>query len=207
MRFLIVGHAPFLASDIIREAAKGKCIIALDGACDKLTEINVVPNIILGDFDSVSLKAAAYWGIHERFDDIRPDSEPYRGHHGVKIIPVKDQNLTEMMKAIQYCDEQHAVSIDIVCALGGRMDQTFSNCRVLRSAYKKDRPIFLHTDHETIFFAKDEPVEIRGNKGDYCGIFAFPSGAFSSKGLKYNGDNYPLDFGYSESVSNALNEP
>jgi thiamine pyrophosphokinase len=204
MRFLIVGNGPFLASDIIHEAAQGKQIIALDGACEKLARMGLMPQVILGDFDSVSEEEVLFWGIKETFDDIHEDSEAYMGSHDVKIVPIKDQDLTDMMKAVRYCDENDAESIDIVCATGGRTDQTISNFRILRSGYKKNRPIFLHTTRETITFAKDEQVNICGNVGDYCGIFAFPAGNFSSQGLKYNGDNYPLDFAYSESASNQL---
>jgi len=196
-----------LASDIIREVAVGKQIVAIDGACEKFNALGLMPQVIVGDFDSVSLEGAKFWGIHQLFDDLHEHAEPYQGHHQVTIVPTKDQNLIGLTKAIRYCDQQGAESIDLVCVTGGRTDQTIGNFRALRSEYKKNRPIFLHTNHETIFFAKDERVEIKGNIGDYCGIFAFPAGKFSSRGLQYNGDNYPLEFAYSESGSNQLIEP
>ena len=204
MKFLIVGNGPFLASDIIQEAAQDTQIIALDGACEKLARMGLMPHVILGDFDSISDEGCQYWGIKETFHQIDENSEAYIGYHEVKIVPAKDQLLTELMKAIRYCDENYAISIDLVCVTGGRTDQTISNFRVLRSMYKKDRPIFLHSERETITFAKNEQVFIRGNIGDYCGLFAFPAGNFFSRGLKYNGDHYPLDFAYSESASNQL---
>ena len=109
MKFLIVGNGSFLASDIIQEAAQEKQIIALDGACETLARMGLMPHVILGDFDSVSDEGCQYWGIKETFHQIRDDSEPYTGHHGVKIVPAKDQLFTELMKAIRYCDENHAV--------------------------------------------------------------------------------------------------
>lgn len=203
-KFLIVANGPFLPQSIIHELAEGRTVVALDGACNKLAKIGILPQVILGDFDSINAHEALLWGIKELHDEITETSQPYYGNHGIMIVPQKDQNYTDLEKAIKYCDLQGAISIDIICALGGRVDQTLSNLRVLRSLYKKDRSIHLHSETQTMIFACNESVEIHGKVGDYCGIVAFPEGSFTSQGLRYNGNAYQLRFGYSESTSNQL---
>ena len=203
-KYLIVADGPFLPKDIISEVAADKIIIALEGAANQLAKRGIMPDVILGDFDSI--ENSNWWGITNTFDDIDEKSEPYIGRHGIIIVPAKNQEFTDFQKAIQYCDQQKAETIDIVCATGGRMDHTLSNIRTLRMAYKSERIIYLHTESQTLQFATTGEYVMRGRKGDYCGILAFPEAKFSSKGLAYNGDSYPLKFGISESTSNLLNQ-
>jgi thiamine pyrophosphokinase len=94
----------------------------------------------------------------------------------------------------------------MVCAIGGRLDHSVLNIRLLRSFYKKVRPFRLHTATETLTFVKDDTFEIHGRIGDPCAVLAFPAGRFSSTGLKYNGNDFPLVFGESESTSNNLSD-
>lgn len=205
--YLIVANGEFLPSEMIQDCARDKIIIALDGAVDRLTKINISPSIILGDFDSISESSRTFWGIQETFNQITDDSLVYSGSFGVTIVPKKNQNFTELVKSIQYCDTQGADAIDIVCAMGRRTDHIISNVRALKSEYKKERPLKIHTEKETLIYVKNSTIIIHGNPADYCGIFGFPSAKFSSKGLKYNGDVYPLMLGESESSSNELLTP
>jgi len=205
--YIIVANGDFLVSEIIHEAVKNKMIIALDTAADKLSRLGMMPHILLGDFDSDSETHAHYWGIHHTLEHLSEDDKPYKGNFDVTIVPRKNQNLTDLVKAIQYCDEQAAHSITIICALGGRLDHHEAAMRSLRAEYKKQRPILLHSSLQTIRYVKDEHIILQGNTGDKCGILAYPKGWFSSEGLAYDAHDYALDFAYSESVANAMRLP
>ncbi len=202
--YVIVANGDFLIKEIIAEAVQGKVIVALDGAANRLACLGIKPNIILGDFDSIEPSDAAYWGIQKTFSEINNDSKAYEGKQGVTIVPAKDQDLTDLIKGIHYCDKNNAESITLICAAGGRMDHHEGAVRSLCSEYKKNRMIFLHTEQQTLRFAKDELVEFHGKIGDKCGVLAYPSGSFTSTGLLYAGDNYPLTFAFSESICNSL---
>ena len=56
MNALIVGNRP-LTRNII-QISKNKMIIAADGGADKLLEYEILPDKVIGDFDSISDKAA-----------------------------------------------------------------------------------------------------------------------------------------------------
>jgi thiamine pyrophosphokinase len=205
--YIIIANGNFLVREIIEEAAKDKIIVALDGAANKLARIGVVPHIILGDFDSVTEASARYWGIKLTFNELDDASSPYQGNHGVTIVPAKNQQLTDLVKAIHYCDQHGAESIAIICAAGGRMDHHEAAMRALRTEYKSHRPILLHTEQQSIRFATNEKMIMRGETGDKCGILAYPQGSFTSVGLEYEVSNYELKFGFADSTCNSLKQP
>ncbi len=204
--FILVANGNLLVKEIIVEAIKDKIIVALDAAADKLARLDILPNIILGDFDTNDKIHTRYWGIHTSFEELKDNAMPYPGNHGVTLVPRKNQQYTDLIKAIHYCDEQQAKSITLICAVGGRLDHHEAALRSLRTEYKKDRPILLHTEQQTLRFAKDEQVEMSGEVGDKCGILAFPAGSFSSHGLLFEVRDYELRFGFSESIANELKE-
>jgi len=190
MKFLIIANGPFLAKDALLKASNGKTILALDGAVDKLVAMGITPNIVLGDFDSIR------------------DKKVYANDHLIKVVFKPDQNANDLQKAIAYAREHGANEIDILCATGGRMDHTLRNIRALRDLSPEYFSITmrLHTESETLEYVRDKKIILRGKKDDYCGIFAFPHGSFTSSGLKYNGKNFPLEFGVSEGSSNQFAE-
>lgn len=204
--YLIVADGDFLVREIIQEAAKNKIIIALGEAADKLVRVGITPNILLGDFDSENLTHIKFWGIHQTFANLHDEEEEYIGNFGVTIVPHKNQNLTDLIKAIRYADAQSAKSITLICAVGGRLDHHEATMRSLRTEYRKERLLLLHTDQQTIRFAKDESIVMTGEIGDKCGIFAYPKGRFSSRGLEYDVNDYELNFGFSESVANSMRQ-
>jgi len=202
--FIIIANGNFLVKEIIQEAIANKVIIALDGAAQKLRRLGITPLIIAGDFDSLDLTEKKIWGIHETHEG---KTSPYHGSHQTLIVPLMDQNATDLVKTIRYCDNQGAKSITIICASGGQLDHHEGVMRSLRTQYRSDRPILLHTESQTLRYAKDEPVILNGEVGDRCGIIAFPKGAFSSSGLKYDVTDWALEFGFSDSTCNALAKP
>lgn len=204
--YIIIANGNFLVKEIIVEAITDKIIIALDGAANKLARIGIKPHIILGDFDSISEADKRFWGIQNTFADINDHDPSYIGHQNVLIIPTKNQKFTDLTKAIQYCDTQNAKSITIICALGGRIDHHEGAIRCLRGQYKKERPIILHGEQQSLRFVMEESFVMEGHRGDKCGVIGFPMGSFSSHGLEYDVQNYKLQMGFSDNICNSLKE-
>jgi len=193
--FVIIANGPFLYRDIILEAIKNKVVIVLDGALNKLRWLDPSRiDCILGDFDSVDTAAQHFWGITQTYDQITEASKPYHGAHRTLIVPAKNQNKTDLEKAIDYCDTHEASSITIVCATGGRADHHEAVMRAVRHAYRKKRVIMLHTDQQSLRYAKDEIVTFSGHKNDYCGFVSTDSGYCSSQGLLYPCDKHKESF-------------
>ncbi len=190
--FIIIANGPFLDPDIIREAIQNRQIIALDGAADKLLAINIKPDVILGDFDSIHPQTQAYWGITQTFIAMSEYAKPYMGHHGVKIVPAKDQSTTDLVKAIQYCDQEQAQDISIICATGGREDHHEASKQALQTEYRANRPIILHSEQQTLRWAENETVTLQGEEGDHCGFVAHGAGHGHSIGLLYPCHHIPV---------------
>lgn len=202
--YLIIANGPFLIKEIIQEAAIGKTMVALDGAVNKLKRIGIIPDIILGDFDSI--QDLEYWGIHADFNTMLDCTIPYLGKQGTIVVPKKDQSRPDLIKAIHYCDKQGAKSITLICALGGRLDLHETTLRSLRHEYRKNRKILLHTEQHSIQFAFNEKVIIDGEIGDHCAILAYPHGILTSSGLLYSVKNLDLAQGKADSICNTLLE-
>ncbi|MDP3706369.1 MAG: thiamine diphosphokinase [Legionellaceae bacterium] len=183
--YVIIANGPFPNNDLIQDAIHDKRIVALDGAANKLTSLHILPHVILGDFDSVNKKTQQYWGITQTFDELTNDSKPYLGKHDVLIVPAKMQNDTDLVKAIRYCDRQGAQSITIICATGGREDHHEGTKMALKTEYRANRLIIVHTEQQSLRYAQDESIELIGDVGDYCGVIATNTGRCTSEGLRY----------------------
>ena len=81
-------------------------IVALDGAANRLLGINIIPHVILGDFDSVSPTVL----------------EQCRTEHS-KIVNVPDQERSDISKGLQWTHQTYPESkVDIVGVEIGRYD-------------------------------------------------------------------------------------
>lgn len=168
MKYLIVANGPFLSPVLIHQAAKKARIIALDGAANKLTKLNIQPDIILGDFDSFQ------------------EEESLTSIPKIKLL---DQNFTDFQKALQFIKKE-ATHIDVVCATGGRMDHEQANIRALVEEYSHECSIYLHNEEQTLEYVRDKTVHIRGNCDDFCGFFGMPEAwmIVKNNGLAYGSE-------------------
>ena len=215
MEYLIVANGPFIAKSILQEIAGNKILVALDGAADQLRERGMNPDIIIGDLDSID--DLAYY--RQSYQPICWDPVNFKALSSLilskkkLLIQATDQNNTDLQKAIQFCDQMSIKpeAIHIVCALGGRIDHEQSNQRDLRTFYQPHRPIFLHTEYQSLFFTSAiKNLQIKGLHQDYCGIFGSPWAKMNVHyGLVYDGalpashDGYEL-FSSHDSSSNQI---
>lgn len=92
-----------------RVAAESDLLIATDGAAHIAAGIGLVPTILSGDFDSVSLEIA-----RKEFPNI-------------EIVPTPDQGMTDMEKALILARSRGADTIAVIGATGSRIDHTIAN--------------------------------------------------------------------------------
>ncbi len=183
--YVIIADGPFLDKSRIQSVIQNRHIIALDGAANQLRKLSITPHVILGDFDSIDACSQTYWGIKNTFHKLSLQDEPYQGNHHVLIVPAADQNLTDLEKGIAYCDKHGATQITLLCAAGGREDLHEGMKIALRTAYRRQRPIWVHTTHQTLRYVENESITFYGHSGDYCGFVAVNQGLCSTDGLLY----------------------
>lgn len=99
----------------IIKTEKIKKIIAVDGGSNKARKVNLIPDYIIGDLDSIT-----------------KENKDFYQDKNVKFIkhPVeKDQTDSEI--AVDFCKENNFEEIIFFAALGGRIDQEIANINLL----------------------------------------------------------------------------
>lgn len=179
-------------------------VIALDGAVNLFQSSALFPQVILGDFDSVTDKA--FWGIKDGSCD-----ESYVGEKKINILARFSQEQTDLEKGISYCLENAASEIHITNVVGERLDHFFSAVSLLKKYANETCSIYLHGEKQTVFFARNSTQSVSGNVGEHCGFFGMPVACIHrTSGLVWeiNETLYPkglkLKFGEKDAGCNIL---
>lgn len=151
-------------------------IIAVDGGLIILDSINVCPDVIIGDFDTVSEEIL----------------NKYMTKMIIRLNPQKDSTDTE--EAVDYAISHNATNIDIVGALGGRMDHAIGNLFLLKKAYEKNvYARILSENNEICIISEYAKIYKKGFK--YVSFIQFdgPATGVTLKGFKYIVENFDFD--------------
>ncbi|MDZ5762377.1 Thiamine pyrophosphokinase [Candidatus Cyrtobacter comes] len=166
-----------------------KNIILLDGAANHFEGFDILPTSIIGDMDSIN-----------------ESSKNYFRSKGVCIIEIVDQDTTDLEKAIVLCKEDESLkTINIYNALGGRLDHSMLNLRLLKKHYSSRYEIILFSKSEKVIFLRDCHIVLKGKRNDRVALLSFTHATITSNGLLYEMDGYKLEFAVNESTSNFLN--
>ncbi len=166
------------------ESLKRDVLIAVDGAANSAKNLGLTPNIICGDYDSVSLEAAT-----EDF----PNAE---------FIPTPDQNYADLEKAILLAMERGATEIVVLGASGGRLDHTLGNLAVMQRYSSAVKLVFLDDFGSCHSLSTPQTFRFHVDLGDTVSLVAFqPNSIVSIKGVKWELKDYPLPVG-TQGVSN-----
>ena len=167
MKALIVGNRP-LGSKII-ELAKDKLIVAADAGADRLLKYNIIPDIVIGDLDSISNKTST-------------KLEEW-------IVSNKNIQKTDLEKAVDYAFEKGATKIQIVGWSGGRIDHTLA---ALGLAFNpKISLIDEQFTVETVIGSKT----IRGSESTLFSLMAMPEARVSVTGARWELQHEKLKMG------------
>jgi thiamine pyrophosphokinase len=108
-------------------------VIVLDSAIDRVIELGIKVDVLLGDFD-------------RNFD-----AQFYKeNHYPIEIVHTPDQNKTDLQKAFDFLIEKGHKAVNVVWATGKRADHTLNNLSTLAS-YRNDLKIVLFDDHSKVF--------------------------------------------------------
>lgn len=111
----VIANGEAIDKDILRRYLKGTDkIIAADGGSILCRCMNIIPDYILGDMDSI-------------------DENTRRHFASVPFITREDQNHTDMQKALQFAIELGAQQIRLFAAFGLRGDHSAANLIIFES--------------------------------------------------------------------------
>jgi thiamine pyrophosphokinase len=163
-RFPAAGHC----LEILENASR---IICCDEAADHLLEYGRVPDVIIGDLDSVSE------ATKEAYQDI--------------IMVREDQETNDLTKAVTYCIEQKYPSVTILGATGIREDHTLGNISLLME-YNNLIEARIVSDYGEFSILKSG-VTVASHPGEKISFFSVDNRVrVTSEGLKYKLDHMQL---------------
>ena len=183
------------------------CLIAADRGLEFFLEDRIWPDVVIGDFDSLSEEGKVFLEIHEKGNE--NDEIPYGGMMGwkvqksfrdeikeIKVIrlrPEKDDSDTQ--SAMNYAIQNGAKRITILGATGNRVDHLMANFGLLVLAKNQGVEVILADQYNYMKLVSDGEIIKKSEQfGKY--ISFFPLGGdvtgLTLEGFKYSLDHYRL---------------
>ena len=144
-------------------------IIAVDGSANKLIDLGIIPDVIIGDFDSLQAKRIK----------------------NVKLIETPDQNKTDFRKTLDWCIEKNILNISIF-GISGKSDDHFLANYYTLCDFSEKISWKAFTDFSVISPCTGSR-EFESFKGQKVSLFCMKgSSTITSKNLEYPLKSYQL---------------
>ena len=178
----VVGAADFSRGF---KVAEGDFVIAADGGYDRLLSMGIAPNLLIGDFDSVSAQ-------------LPTDVE--------RLCYKVEKDETDMHLAFLEGMRRGYRSFRFFGGCGGRADHTMANYSLLLFAARQGALARLVGDDSESFVIENGSVRIK--RGEWQGVSVFAFGADAEnvniRGLKYRASGVTLKMDFPLGVSNCF---
>lgn len=166
-------------------------VIAADKGLEYARLLNIEPNIVIGDFDSLQDKNS--------FNTVEKSK--------VLTFPIEKDD-TDTMLAIKHAIEKGFKHIAIICALGGRLDHTMANIQSIAYAAKFECMCEIFSEKEYLrILSSNIEHSVQLPKIDNCSLSLFSLSekctGVSISGAKYNVENATLTYDFPLGVSNT----
>ncbi len=164
-------------------------IIAANGGSKHCKTLGIVPDLVIGDLDSLGKKLKQEW---ER-KNVAMISYP------------ADKDFTDTELAFKYAIKKGYTEIVLAGFLGKRVDHVISNLLMMADLIDKVSKLMIIEGQQEIYVIKDR-LEIKGKKGDLVSLIPLLKDCqgVMTKGLKYQLQGSNLKFGKSRGVSNVM---
>ena len=169
-------------------------IIAADGGLMYCQVLEVEPDLIIGDFDSVD-------GEFGEAVQIIRENCPER----VITLPVEKDD-TDMVAAVKHGLELGYRSFRLYGANGGRLEHTVANIQLLKYLKAQGAVGYIMDGHGMMLLAQNETVSFRDTMDGYVNIFSMNEKAHgvTIRGLKYELENATLTNEVPVGISNEF---
>ena len=172
----------------------GQNIIAGDRGLEALYKLKIIPNHVVGDFDSVSPEILEFY-----------KKQPQIIFHTYNAE--KDNTDTDI--ALQLAIGLKSSRITIMGALGKRMDHALANIHILKDALEANIPCQILDEYNRIYLInKETTLEKEKVYGKYVSLIPLTSTVegLTLTGFKYPLNHYTLPIGTSLGISNEMIE-
>lgn len=169
-------------------------LIAVDGGYDYCKQWNLMPDLVLGDFDSVS-------------SDLKEEIEGMQAEmpDKTKVLPVMKDD-TDTLAALRIGLSKGYRSFRIYGGTGGRTDHTIANIQCLLFLKDQGAEGYLTSDREMLFLIRNERIRFPAKSFGLFSLFALQKQVtgVTIKGMKYPLNKAELTDAYPIGISNEF---
>lgn len=159
-------------------------LICADGGANHAFRMGLIPDIIIGDLDSITKSAYEFYKLKSR------------------ITKIARQNDTDVEKAIKLAIKQGFGEIILLGVTGGRLDHTICNLGIVLKFFNKVKCILIAEN--SILIPLSGLTILKSFTGEIISLYGFnKTTKITTKGLKYPLTKTSLPFGERESTSNV----
>jgi thiamine pyrophosphokinase len=193
MRAVIIAGGQATGGYWQRWVQDGDWIIAANGGAAQTLAWGLVPELVIGDMDSLSEEARA--ALDER---------------GCRIIEhprAKDE--TDLELALTFAAGEGAQEIVVLGALGGRLDHALANVLLLTVPALQGVSVRIADgEEEVLLVQRGGEVTLRGQPGDLVSLLPLGGDVLgvTTSGLAWALQGDTLRFGFSRGVSNEMTD-
>ena len=168
-----------------------ECVIGVDGGCKLLETLSLVPNIILGDFDSIENL--------QKFKALWPSAD-------IMIFP-SEKDYTDAELAFDVMGEKKMDRVLVVGGFGGRVDHMMSILHLLGNASN-----YVMIDEQNYIEKIVTPYRAVFTKeatlNNYVSLIPMSEGLYgvTLEGFKYPLNNAAIEFAQTLGISNEIVE-
>lgn len=182
MTALIVGNGE-VSEKIKPLLPKNAYVICADGGFRHMDKLGLIPDIVIGDMDSVKADL----------------------HNEKTIVYPVRKNFTDSEIAVNHAIDNGFLELVLVGFTGTRMDHTLTNVFLLKSISERGVKARIIDEHNIIRYAEKENM-LCGKKGDIVSIIPIGGdvSGITTEGLDYPLFSETLEFGKGRGVSNVM---
>lgn len=164
-------------------------IIAADGGANFLLKHNITPDVLIGDFDSISESSLEELGTRLE----------------VLQFP-KEKDKTDSELALDYCFDEHFDSVTMINAVNGRLEHSLVNIFLIENFVQKGLSVyFINKENEIFVLHGPDEMELNSKKGSEISLIPLTEQTKIEfiKGFKYPLQNEILFRKHTRGISNV----
>jgi thiamine pyrophosphokinase len=171
---IFLNGAPDSSSLLRRVAGLADLIVAADGGARYALEAGVVPDLVVGDMDSLG-------------EDLALEVERFGA--SLERHPVRKDRMDGQL-AVLAARERGAIVADLLCAVGGRLGALFAVPQILLAAERIGLRSTVVADRGRIFVIEAGSRTVQGDPQDSVSIFPLSG---TATGVTLESMEYPLE--------------
>jgi thiamine pyrophosphokinase len=192
MKCIVVGGGDLTSTELERIKQEKQYLISADSGTIRLLEVGLMPNLAVGDFDSVG---------EQELERIK--------NSGVSMLRFpKEKAHTDLHHAVQEALHLHATEISIFGALGGaRVDHALANVGLLEWIHKQGATgVIYHQKNRIRLLSGPSRIDLVRDGYSYVSLIPVSKQVkgITTKGMLYPLVNGILVRGESRGISNEL---